>query len=113
MKTQDKNCRKDTIPHYTTNERASQGSFSSLEIEKQQKMVTSQTLNIIVSYANYIAIGISDLSQAFYLSFNNDLLFSISVLNQPPNVVCPSEDYRNALTFKKNGTAKKISDSPF
>lgn len=43
----------------------------------------SQTFNIIVSYANYIAI--ESPKGIYYLSFNNDLLFSISaVLNQPP-----------------------------
>lgn len=44
----------------------------------------------------------SDIFKAYYLRFHNDLLFSISVLNQPPKcILCPSGDYRNALTFDK------------
>jgi hypothetical protein len=72
--------------------------FYPFKIEKQ-KIVTFQTLNIIVSCMQIISP--SDISKAYYLRFNNDLLFSISVLNRRPNVVCPSEDYRNALTLKK------------
>jgi hypothetical protein len=39
-----------------------------------------------------------------YLKFNNDLLFLISALNRPPNVVCPSQRLSKCINVSEEWT---------